>query len=131
MIIASPLELENTAYEANAIIKNKEPTTQTISQDLENLMISPAADGFSQLVVSRAANTGDQLDFLFLATDPTTIQLQWALGPDGADTNVEHQYRGVFTNPLVLTAVPVPAALPLLASGLFALGMFTRRKKAA
>ena len=125
MIVSSLDGLD--VYEANAAPK-KAPVIQA-SQDL-TIESFATAGGISELVVSRLSNTGDLLDFTFEAIEQT-IQLQWALGSPGDPTSAKHEIRGVFSNPLVLTAVPVPAALPLLASGLFALGLFTRRKKAA
>lgn len=86
--------------------------------------------GVSEIVLSRASDTGDPLDFPFEAIEQT-IPLLWALGPVGDATSVEHQIRGGFVNSLVLTAVPLPAALPLLASGLFVIGLLTRRNKIA
>jgi len=124
MIVSS---LDGGAYEANA--NNRIAPEVQASQDL-TIESFATGGGISELVVSRLSNTGDPLDFTFEAVEQT-IQLQWALGDIGDPTSVKHDIRGVFINPLVLTAVPVPAALPLLASGLFALGLFTRRKKAA
>ncbi len=125
MIVSS---LDGTFYEANAAFKAA-PVEQA-SQDLFFKSFEfDTGDGISQLVVSRDSNTGDDQDFLFVAIEQT-IQLQWALGADGDPTSAKHAIKGTFSNPLLLTAVPVPAALPLLASGLFALGLFTRRKKA-
>jgi len=127
MIVASPPALENTAYEANAAFKAA-PVVQA-SQDLtiESFFTS---GGVTELVLSRLSDTGDSLDFRFEAIEQT-IAMQWALGALGDPTSAKHELRGDFLTPLVLTAIPVPAALPLLASGLFALGLFTRRKKAA
>ena len=127
MIVASPPALENTAYEANAAFRAA-PVVQT-SQDLtiESFFTSGLV---TEILLSRASNTGDPLDFQFQAIEET-IALQWALGAPGDPTSKRHEFSGVFSDPLVLTAIPVPAALPLLASGLFALGLFSRRKKAA
>lgn len=124
-MIVSPLD--GAAYEANAT--NRTAPAVQASQDL-TIESFATGGGISELVVSRLSNTGDLLDFTFEAIEQT-IQLQYALGSPGDPTSVRHEIRGNFTAPLELTvtAVPVPAALPLLASGLFALGMFTRRKK--
>ena len=124
MIVSS---LDGIAYEANAAPKAA-PVVQA-SQDL-TIESFVTGGGISELVLSRLSDTGDSLDFQFEAIEQT-IAMQWALGFIGDDPSAKHEYRGDFLTPLVLTAVPVPAALPLLASGLFALGLFTRRKKAA
>ena len=124
MIVSS---LGGDFYEANAAPK-KAPVIQD-SQDL-NLVSFVTAGGTSELVLSRLSDTGDSLDFLFTDIEQT-IALQWALGFTGQAPSQKHEFKGDFLNPLVLTAIPVPAALPLLASGLFALGLFSRRKKAA
>jgi len=124
MIVSS---LSGDAYEANAE-RNRAPVQQS-SQDL-TIESFTTAGGISEIVLSRASNTGDPLDFQFEAIEQT-IPLQWALGPLGAATTTQHEGRGSFAQDLELTAVPVPAALPLLASGLFALGLFTRRNKVA
>ena len=124
MIISS---LDGIAYEANAAPKAA-PVVQA-SQDL-TIESFVTGGGISELVLSRLSDTGDSLDFQFEAIEQT-IALQWALGFIGDDPSAKHEYRGDFLTPLVLTAVPVPAALPLLASGLFALGLFARRNKAA
>ncbi len=121
--------LDGIANEANGST-TRPPSAPTI-QAIQDLTIDSfvTGSGISTIVLSRASNTGDSQDFQFAAIEQT-ISLQWALGPLGADTSTEHDIRGL-SEPLVLTAVPVPAALPLLASGLFALGLLTRRKKAA
>ena len=125
MIISS---LDGTdVYEANAT--DRDPPIRQISQDL-TIDSFVTGGGISELVLSRLSNTGDPFDFLFTDVEQT-IAMQWALGADGDPTSKRHEFRGVFSEDLVLTAIPVPAALPLLASGLFALGLFTRRKKAA
>jgi len=124
MIVSS---LDGIAYEANATFRTA-PVVQT-SQDL-TLDSFVTGGGTSEIVLSRASNTGDPLDFQFEAIEQT-IAMQWALGALGDPTSTQHELRDDFLTPLVLTAVPVPAALPLLASGLFALGLFTRRNKAA
>jgi len=125
MIVSSLDGLD--VYEANATDRNA-PIRQ-VSQDL-TIDSFVTAGGISEIVLLRASNTGDLLDFQFEAIEQT-IALQWALGAEGDPTSKRHEFRGAFLDPLVLTAVPVPAALPLLASGLFALGLLTRRKKAA
>jgi len=124
MIISS---LDGIAYEANAAFK-----AAPVEQDINDLTIDSfvTAGATSTIVLSRASNTGDPLDFQFEAIEQM-IPLQWALGDPGDAPTVRHDIRGIFADPLVLTAVPVPAALPFLASGLFALGLFTRRKKTA
>ncbi|MEN8761265.1 MAG: DOMON domain-containing protein [Thiogranum sp.] len=122
MIVSS---LSGDAIEANAAFRSA-PLSQS-SQDL-TIESFTTAGGISEIVLSRASNTGDPLDFQFEAIEQT-IPLQWALGPLGAATSTQHEVRGTFAQDLVLTAIPVPAALPLLASGLFALGLFTRRNK--
>jgi len=114
-------------YEANAAFKLA-PVMQA-SQDL-TIESFVTGGGTSELLLSRLSDTGDSLDFLFTDVEQT-IELQYALGDLGDAPTVKHDIKGVFADPLVLTAVPVPAALPLLASGLFALGLLTRRKKAA
>ena len=114
-------------YEANASTTTA-PTIQ-ISQDL-TLESVVTGGGITEIVLSRASDTLDDFDFQFEAIEQT-IALQWALGKTGDPTSRRHEFSGTFLEPLVLTAIPVPAALPLLASGLFALGLFSRRKKAA
>ena len=114
-------------YEANAT-KNSAPIIQG-SQDL-TIESFVTGGGVTELVLSRLSDTGDSLDFQFAAIEQT-IAMQWALGFAGDDPSLQHELRGDFLTPMVLTAVPVPAALPLLASGLFALGLFTRRNKTA
>ena len=124
MIVASPPELENTAYEANAAPKSA-PVIQT-SQDLtiESLFTS---GGVTELVLSRLSNTLDPLDFQFEAIEQT-IAMQWALGALLDPTSAKHELRGDFLTPLVLTAVPVPAAVWLFGSGLIGLMGIARRK---
>lgn len=125
MIISSLDGLD--VYEANAAFR-----TGPVRQSQQDLTFESftTGGGVSEIVLSRASDTGDPLDFPFEAIEQT-IPLLWALGPEGAATSVEHQIRGGFVNSLVLTAVPLPAALPLLASGLFVIGLFTRRNKIA
>ena len=125
MIVSSLDGLD--VYEANAAPK-KAPVIQA-SQDL-TIESFVTGGGTAELVLSRLSNTGDSLDFLFTDIEQT-IAMQWALGFTGQAPSQKHEFKGDFLTPLVLTAIPVPAALPLLASGLFALGLFTRRKKAA
>ena len=124
-MIVSPLD--GIAYEANAAFRTA-PVVQA-SQDL-TIDSFVTGGGISTIVLSRASNTLDPLDFQFAASEQT-IPLLYALGDLGDAPTLQHVIRGTFAEPLVLTAVPVPAALPLLASGLFALGLLTRRKKAA
>jgi len=124
MIVSS---LDGVAYEANAAFRTA-PVIQA-QQDLTRHSFTTAG-GVSEILLSRDSNTGDPLDFQFVAIDQT-IPMQWALGPTGAATSTRHEERGNFTQDLVLATIPVPAALPLLASGLFGLGLFARRKKAA
>jgi len=130
-IIMSSLNGDDV-FEANAKVNPRELVPQDLlNQDLTVVDNNPPDGGFKNIVVERFSNTGDGDDFLFAPIDGTRIALQWALGPEGFTPDNQHQFRGDFIDALVLTAVPVPAALPLLASGLFALGLFTRRKKAA
>jgi hypothetical protein len=134
MIVSS---LDGVFYEANATSKTApvvQGGTNPGTQDL-NFVSFDDTGLLTELVLTRASITDDSdplvsLDFPFLDIEQT-IQLQWALGSLGDPTSEKHAIKGTFLNPLILTAVPVPAALPLLASGLFALGLFTRRKKAA
>ena len=116
-------------FEANAVCcpRNLEPQ-DALNQDLDPGWTFSSDGSFSTLTVTRAPNTGDPDDFEFLA-EPQTIGLIWALGQVGADPDVQHQFTGDFAVALRTAVIPVPAALPLLASGLFALGLLARRKK--
>ena len=111
-------------YEANADFRSA-PVIQT-SQDL-TIESFFTTGGVTELVLSRLSNTLDPLDFLFTDVEQT-IAMQWALGAPGDPTSAKHELRGDFLTPLVLTAIPVPAAVWLFGSGLIGLIGLARRK---
>lgn len=78
---------------------------------------------FQTNILSEADNMGTSLIFKAMAGTPYTFSVQ-----NGPDNNPS----GAATYDIRLTAVPLPAALPLLAGGLGMLGfMGWRRRKAA
>ena len=83
--------------------------------------------GVSELTVTRLSNTGDPNDFRFTPV-PQTIDVIYGVGFEGQPPSFNPEFSGIFISGLTLVPVPVPAALPLLASGLFALGLMVRRK---
>ncbi|MEL7529639.1 MAG: hypothetical protein AAFN16_28030 [Pseudomonadota bacterium] len=86
------------------------------------LGLSGASDGkvFQTNILSEADNMGTSLIFRAMAGSPYTFSIQ-----NGPDNNPS----GAATYDIRLTAVPLPAALPLLAGGLGILGLAGWRRK--
>jgi hypothetical protein len=110
-------------FEINQQTRTRPPIRQT-EQNILSVDFTTGG-GISQLTVTRLSDTGDPFDDVFTAV-PQVLEVQYALGFIGGPVIEQHEVRGYFPT---ITLVPVPAALPLLASGLFTLGLFARRKK--
>jgi hypothetical protein len=113
-------------FEANSSSESA-PIRQT-SQDLFDITFEDLAGDLQKVTMSRASDTGDLNDYLFEPI-PQSIDMNWALGRVGASTDQRHQDSGRMP-PLVLTAIPVPAAVWLFGSGLLGLIGVARRRKA-
>lgn len=127
MIIA---KLDGTADEYNARTDHTGRPIKQAPPDQDLTVESfTTGGGVSEIVLSRLSNTGDFNDFWFEAVEQF-IPTQWSIGWEGdLEIDAGHEVRGYFDPDLHL--VPVPAAMPLLVSGLFALGLIARRKKTA
>lgn len=80
----------------------------------------PDSKTFQTNILSEADNMGTSLVFRAMAGTPYTFSVQ--NGPDNSPS-------GAATYDIRLTAVPIPAALPLLAGGLGILGLAGWRRK--
>ena len=101
---------------------------------------SPTAVDFGPVSWSLAANTrywiglngvGSQVTWSW-STDTSGVGVsgEYFVNANGTFTNDNGPYQMLLTgNPVSVSATPLPAALPLFASGLGALGLLGRRKK--